>query len=314
MFLQGEILYVLSDNRSGSTLLDQLLGAHPDVVSVGELHWLSAYVRKDRTLYNPVHPLVCACGQAVMDCSFWASVQEAANRPLDSFRLKPRFFRWQGAGSEGNSFRERMARLPMRMIKRHPYFYKNPVGHKIVDGPTLARDSIALSNAILRASGRKIIVDSSKSALKFWSVYRQQPDNTKAVILVRDYRAVVYSKMKRGQSLEGAALGWRRKMEQIDFFTSGVADDRCHRLNFESLCADPTTELTALCAFLGIDFDNKMLSRPADNVHHIGGSPSKFDPGKRAISLDKRYEKAFDQDALNRMRDLVGDVADSWGY
>ena len=57
MSSKGEIVYVLSDTRSGSTLLDQLLGAHTQIVSVGELHWLNAYVRRDRRLYNPVHPL-----------------------------------------------------------------------------------------------------------------------------------------------------------------------------------------------------------------------------------------------------------------
>ena len=53
MYVNGEILYVLSDVRSGSTLLDQLLGAHPSIFSVGELHWLAAYVREDRSIYNP---------------------------------------------------------------------------------------------------------------------------------------------------------------------------------------------------------------------------------------------------------------------
>jgi hypothetical protein len=120
--------------------------------------------------------------------------------------------------------------------------------------------------------------------------------------------------MKRGQSLEDAALGWRRKMEQIELLTSDVTDDRCHRLKYEDLCADPAETLAALCTFLGIDFDTQMLSRPTESVHHVGGSPSKFDPSKRAISLDTSYENAFDQDSLARMQKLVGSVADSWGY
>lgn len=312
MSLQGEILYVLSDNRSGSTLLDQLLGAHPHVVSVGELHWLKAYVRKDRRLYDPVHPLACTCGQAVKDCSFWVSVQEAANRPLDSFRLKPIFFRWRGTGSR--SLRERVMLLPVRLINNVPSAYTNPIMHRIFGGPRFARDNIALADAILRATGTKILVDSSKSALKFWSVYRQQPRRVRAVILVRDYRAVVYSKMKRGQSLDNAALGWRRKMEQIELLTSGVTDDRCYRLKYEDLCANPRETLAALCAFLGIEFDTRMLSRPKHGMHHIGGSPSKFDPSKRAISLDTSYEDAFDRESLSRIKELVGGVADSWGY
>ena len=312
MSAQGEILFVLSDTRSGSTLLDQLLGAHPHVVSVGELHWLKAYVRKDRRLYDPVHPLVCTCGQEVESCPFWLSVEEAANRSLDSFRLKPRFFRWRVAGTR--SLRERVMLLPVRLVNNVPSAYTTPVIHRIFGGPELARDSIALADAILRATGSRIVVDSSKSALKFWSVYRQQPGRVRSVILARDYRAVVYSKMKRGQSLDNASLGWRRKMHQIERLTSDVTDDRCYRLKYEDLCANPAETLMALCAFLDIEFDSKMLSRPKQGMHHIGGSPSKFDPSKRAISLDTSYENAFDRQSLARMKELVGNIAESWGY
>jgi hypothetical protein len=120
--------------------------------------------------------------------------------------------------------------------------------------------------------------------------------------------------MKRGQSLEDAALGWRRKMEQIELLTSDVTHDRCYRLKYEDLCADPTAALAALCAFLNVDFDKKILCRPTEGVHHIGGSPSKFDPSKKAISLDTSYENAFDRKSLARMQKLVGRVAEPWGY
>lgn len=204
--------------------------------------------------------------------------------------------------------------LPVRLTKQMPSAYTNPILHRIFDGPKLARDSIALADAILSATGSKIVVDSSKSALKFWSVYRQRPGRVRAVILARDYRAVVYSKMKRGEPLQNAALGWRRKMEQIELLTSDVTDDRCYRLKYEDLCADPTEALAALCAFLDINFETKMLSRPTEGVHHVGGSPSKFDPSKRAISLDTNYKNVFDRESLARMEELVGSVANSWGY
>ena len=151
MSSHGEIVYVLSETRSGSTLLDQLLGAHSQVVSVGELLWLTAYVRKDRRLYDPVHPLVCACGQAVLDCPFWINVQDAANRPLDSFCLKPRFFGWRGADAGNQSLRERLMQLPSRLTKQLPSAYTNPIIHRILGGPKLARDSIELAEARLGA-------------------------------------------------------------------------------------------------------------------------------------------------------------------
>src|SRR5688572_23122049 len=81
-------VFVLSDVRSGSTLLDQCLGAHPKFVSLGEVHWLRAYVTEDRSIYDPDHPLVCSCGLRVPDCPFWASVSDRMGRPLESLQLR----------------------------------------------------------------------------------------------------------------------------------------------------------------------------------------------------------------------------------
>src|SRR5262245_47931937 len=81
-------IFVLSDVRSGSTLLDQCLGGHPDIVSLGEVHWLAAYLAQDRGIYDPDHPLVCSCGLPVAECPFWESVQRALGKPLDSLVLR----------------------------------------------------------------------------------------------------------------------------------------------------------------------------------------------------------------------------------
>src|SRR5687767_4516892 len=84
-------LFVLSDVRSGSTLLDQCLGAHPKIVSLGELHWLPAYVLRDRGIYDPAHPLVCMCGVPVRECPFWTAVATSLGRPLESLELRTRY-------------------------------------------------------------------------------------------------------------------------------------------------------------------------------------------------------------------------------
>src|SRR5262245_24077949 len=83
-------VFVLSDMRSGSTLLDQLLGAHSSVMSLGEVHWLDAYVRQDRAIYDPEHDLVCTCGSSVVDCRFWGEVARRLARPLDTLQLRIR--------------------------------------------------------------------------------------------------------------------------------------------------------------------------------------------------------------------------------
>src|SRR5262245_62978859 len=80
-------IFVLSDVRSGSTLLDQCLGAHAAIFSLGEVHWLSAYLSENRAIYNPAHALVCTCGKRVAECAFWSSTADALGRRLEDLTL-----------------------------------------------------------------------------------------------------------------------------------------------------------------------------------------------------------------------------------
>jgi hypothetical protein len=178
----------------------------------------------------------------------------------------------------------------------------------------MTADSIALIRAVHEATACRYCVDSSKSPLRFRAVYDADPANTRAIVLVRDYRAVVHSKMKRGASLEGAAKGWRRKMQQIEAMTSDLPPENACIVKYESLCEAPRGELERLCVFLGIQFAETMLQRPESATHTIGGSPSKFDPARVRIEADTAFESAFSEGDLHRMRGMVDDVAARWGY
>ena len=69
-----------------------------------------------------------------------------------------------------------------------------------------------------------------------------------------------------------------------------------------------------LCQFLDLEFSDKMLVRPAEGLHHLGGSPSKFDVVKAGIKLDKKYLGAFSENELRKIKKIVGESAKIWGY
>lgn len=306
-------ILVLSDNRSGSTLLDQCLGAHTHIASLGEVHWLRAYVHQDRTVYNPAQPLVCSCGETVNDCPFWGAVAAELGRSLDSLRLDGLAMKTDVNPADG-SIRSKLRGLPRRVISRLPDAFRYLPVQGAFSASAVARDTIELFDAVCRVTGKELCVDSSKSAYRYRALYEAEPDKTLAVILVRDYRAVVHSKIKHGNNLEAAARAWRSKMRQIEALTRDVPASRKFQLKYESLCENPEAELTRLCDFLGVDFSSSMLQRPSNNVHHIGGSPSKFDPNRTRISIDTSAKGAFQTAELDKLRRLVGPMAERWGY
>jgi hypothetical protein len=291
-------------------LLDQCLGAHPQIVSLGEVHWLNAYIRQDRRVYDPDHPLLCSCGRMLESCPFWSAVGRKLGRPLVSLHLSSK--------SEVIETDDRRSTakgsLPRRILRLAPRLFRHALVRRLMAGPRIAEDSIALYDAVAEVTGSRVCVDSSKSPLRFRAVYAARPTRTFAIVLRRDYRAVVHSKMKRGARIDVAARGWCRKMRQIDVLTRDLPDERVHHLSYEELCADPRRELSRVCSFLGVDFHPGMLERPSGDVHHIGGSPSKFDAARTRIELDHAYVGRFSDEELERLKALVGGEASRWGY
>ena len=302
-------IFVLSDARSGSTILDQCLGGHPNIVSLGEVHWLPAYAVQDRSRYDPDHPLVCTCGLSVADCPFWSSVAERLHQPLETLQLHAGSNRANRIGSNC-----RLGSWLSLVGEYCPSLYRIDFLRKIIVGRRLGKDCIALYDAASSVSGRQVCVDSSKSAVRFRDVYAEDPARTRAIILTRDVRAVVHSKMKRGRTLEAAAKGWKRKMLQIESLVGDVPRNDIHVLRYESLCQDPQAELRNVCAFLDLEMSDAMLQRATEGTHHVGGSPSKFDKGRIAIVEDKSYEQGLDRNQVSRIAVLVGSVAKRWGY
>ena len=63
---QIRVLYIMGAGHSGSTVLDIILGNHPDILSVGEL---SNFVRR-----RAINGKYCACGKPANTCQFWSNI------------------------------------------------------------------------------------------------------------------------------------------------------------------------------------------------------------------------------------------------
>jgi hypothetical protein len=81
----ARVLYIASSGHSGSTLLEVMLGNHPAINSVGEVHRLSIFP----------YSRLCACGSVIAQCPYWNDIAAAvaqrlgADRPVtwDTFLL-----------------------------------------------------------------------------------------------------------------------------------------------------------------------------------------------------------------------------------
>jgi hypothetical protein len=252
-----QVLYISGAGRSGSTLLGNILGQYPGFFHAGELWYLW-----DRGLIENQR---CGCGERLGDCQEWHRILNIFQRELGSFspervvRLRERFLHLRS--------------VPMNSLSGK---YDNPTG----DFQELLIVLKTLYRSIQKATGCKVIVDSSKYPSYGYSLRRMPDIDAKIVHLVRDPRAVAFSWMRsRSHTINAGGVNY----QYYNPWMSG----------FLWLMANSSTEF--LCdraprAYLRVKYNT--LTEHTSDV--LGGILSRFygSSEHRSVIRDKQVELA----------------------
>jgi hypothetical protein len=164
------VLYIGGMARSGSTLLDLMLGQLPAHCDVGELFYLWRE-GLDRDLK-------CGCGERFSACPFWVEVGRVAFGGWDRVDLE-RVLAIQADV-------DRTSRLPAILGARYlPGFRSRLDEYTAV--------LTALYTAIRTVSGAEVVVDSTKRPSLAYILRRAPGIDLRLVHLLRDPRGVVYA-------------------------------------------------------------------------------------------------------------------------
>jgi hypothetical protein len=68
--MSKRVIFIASLGHSGSTLLDLILGSHPEIIGLGEVG--RSVAPKNEASDNQSQ--ICSCGQAATECKFWGDV------------------------------------------------------------------------------------------------------------------------------------------------------------------------------------------------------------------------------------------------
>jgi Sulfotransferase family len=277
------VLYIAGLGRSGSTVLDQMLGAQPGFFSGGELDYVWRLgVLEDR---------LCSCGQPFSACIFWRRIR----------LLDPELFT-KDAAARMNAYQEIVLRS--RWMLR--LWWESGRNWTTVMAPPDYFARIArLYKAISLVAGGQIIVDSSKHPTYAYLLKRSGACSSMEIVhLVRDPRAVAYSNMRHKVDLgaSGGAtylprlkpreaatlwLEWNRTVEMI----ATKCDVPYRRLRYEDFVADSGGTLNWLS--LTADPLRGCAPRSASSVHPIlhtvSGNPSRFEKGPLRVRRDDEW-------------------------
>ncbi|MET0494774.1 MAG: sulfotransferase, partial [Actinoplanes sp.] len=281
--------------RSGTTLVERLLGELPSVRTLGEVvHLWQRDIRDNER---------CGCGSRFAACSFWRRVGDLAFGGWANVDVN-RVHALRDA-VERTRYIPRLARAyhPDPQVREYASFYSRVYA------------------AAAEVSGASVVVDSSKhSALAH--VLRWADDiDLRVVHVVRDARGVAYSWTKTVTRPESdgsdemtryspgrSAMLWNAHNAAFGLLARrGVA---VRRIRYEQFLSDPRAALRGLAEYVGVpvtDADFDFLGEGYADLkvgHSAAGNPMRFTIGR----LPLRRDDAWVRSLPSGQRRLVGAV------
>jgi hypothetical protein len=159
-----------------------------------------------------------------------------------------------------------------------------------------------------------IVIDSSKTYLEAISLYRQQPDAVRIILLSRDGRGVMYSNMKRNLGRRKGLVGWKHYYSRaLPLLNRHLSPEHFLNVHYENIAQKAGKELARICEFIQLEYEPEMLNFTAHEHHITNGNDMRFSDTSE-IRLDTSWETSL-SDADRKFYDRVaGNLSRSLGY
>jgi hypothetical protein len=292
--------------------LAQTLGQIPGFVNVGELWqvWHRGLGENER----------CGCGRYFYSCEFWRAVGDEAYGGWDNVDVDKMV-----------AFKPYLGRL--RYTPHYALVANSGIRSRKINtlleecGPVLEQ----LYRAILRVSGGRVVVDSSKRSSYAVLLNLLPFADLRVVHLVRDSRAVAYSwqRTKGNPAVVGSQLMPRMSpakasrhwsLQNYSYgLLSGFAS--LSRLRYEDFVDDPPLYLAEILIRAGFDDEvgglhdvihGREISPSVE--HTVSGNPSRFRTGKIELRLDEEWKDKMRGTDKNVVTALTAPLLLRYGY
>lgn len=307
--------YIIARGHSGSTVLELLLGSHPDVVAMGELEKLSLQFARGKRGK-------CSCEKHPAECAFWRRVCDEIRKEYGvDMRTTPFRFRVSDVGLE----EDRGIRAPSHWLLyrnsrllRYLGYARVPLVHYALSltraHRSWARNRVFVWNTIRKLTGAKVVVDSSKDVLCARDLYDQVGGRLKLIFLTRDVRGNVWSYMKRDPNCRRVETQrWITTNQRARRLLQDVPENDHLHLKYEDLCRDLSGTLNRLCQFLGLSFTPAMCEANGHETHTIGGNRIRY-AGVTKVKEDRAWEEKLSAEDLKQIEIAAGPLSRQLGY
>ena len=242
----------------------------------------------------------CTCGRKINDCSQWKVVK--------NFVVQYR----------GIYLNDKNLKLSKTLANKEEEQVHNNL------------ETWFLYRAILKSTGKDILIDSSKTPERLRRLYDSGLFNIKTIYLRRECKGFMHSCKKRnyGRVVETfinddnpnnikyeikkrvydtpvkTVLDWYRDNRKIIKLLSYNSWD-VMLVKYEDLSLDLKRELRRICAFIGVEYEDSMLNFSEVLHHNIGGNPTRMFKSNK-IKYDDGWKRG-----LTKFEKFIADYTDT---
>lgn len=302
-----QVICVTGSGRSGSTILDTILGQIEGFFSCGELSNIWDNGLKARRL--------CGCGVELPECTVWKRILRDAFGALDDTDLD----RMISLREQSQTLRSRIQLAVPQGRRPH--------------GASPWKDYLEilerLYSGIAAATGCRVIVDSSKLPSHVALLQMLPSIELYIVHLLRDPRGVAYSWLRKKPRPDAqdithmrqfspvrSALAWNMRA----LSTAGLCrrqPERSLTLRYEDLIAEPREAINRIVALIGeqvtVPFADARHVR-LGTTHTVWGNPGRFQSGTIEIRMDDEWKSKMKRSDRFAVTALTWPLLLRYGY
>jgi hypothetical protein len=302
-----KVLYIIGFRRSGSTLLDIVLGNHSKIESTGEL----AVISHSGWIDNQY----CSCGEYINSCPYWSKVRQT----------------WiERVGADGAQKYAKLQEvfhshrtLPRMLIEKY-----KPSPH-LREYTSLNR---ALFDAIREVSGKPVVLDSSKNKVRALAFSMTPGIDLHLVHLVRDSRGVATSRKKsiqenekagiprdiRARSIWDSSILWVAANLLSELVCSQVDESKTVRVRYEDFIATPKNVLDSIGRLVHLNLTEVTETISAGEAvqvgHNVGGNSLRMEDDVRIQPASGKWKGELSTREQEVTWLLTGWLMSRYGY
>ena len=296
-----KVLYISGFERSGTTLISNILNQSDNFISVGEL----GNIWRKKLFDNSN----CSCGLKITDCDFWKNVLKES-----------------GIGESDSAFLQKNIKYTDNFYLLYKYlpnlftFFK-PNVRKLVEITERVYKAIDLLN-----SG-KVIVDDMKQPLYGEMLLKNPNIDLYIVQVVRDPRGVIHSDLKRSKQnhpfyskqkflLPRLCVVWNLVYKTANKMFSN--NSKFISIKYEDFVESPEKYVDIISNFVGEEIDAKKFIKGNKikffkENHHIGGH-HKFENKEVVLAQDESWKNDSSRLNIKIIEMFCGRLMKKYGY